>query len=60
MDEEIDQLNKSIKDDYLENEALRASQYITFQDCIEIARTLVADSPDKQLVVLSAPKGSVL
>jgi hypothetical protein len=39
---------------------MRPNQYITYQDCIEIAKSLVAESPDKQLVILSAPKGSVL
>lgn len=53
-------MNKQIKEEYLDNEALRPNQYITYQDCIEIAKSLVADSPDKQLIILSAPKGSIL
>jgi transcription factor E2F3 len=60
LDAEIDALNNEIKDDYLDNEELRANQYITYQDCIDIAKNLVGEAPDKQLVILSAPRGSLL
>ena len=39
---------------------MRPSQYITYQDCLEIAKSLAGDSMQKKLVILSAPKGSVL
>lgn len=33
---------------------------MTHQDCLEIAKNIEIDNLDKQLIILSAPKGSVL
>jgi hypothetical protein len=33
---------------------------VTHQDCLEIAKNLELDDNDNQLVIVSAPKGSVL
>ena len=60
LDEEIDMLNRSIKEQYLDNDKLKDQHYITYDDCLEIVRSLSKQSTDKSLVVLSAPKGSVL
>lgn len=60
LDEEIDALNRNIKEQYLDNEKLKDQHYITYEDCLEIAKSLSKQSADKSLVILSAPKGSVL
>lgn len=44
----------------MENEKLKDQHYITYEDCLEIAKSISKQANDKSLVVLSAPKGSVL
>ena len=60
LDAEINRLNKKIKEEYLENESLREYQYITYEDCENICKSMAKDSTVKSIVVVSAPKGTTL
>ena len=60
LDAEIHRLNQRIREEFLENEALREYQYITYEDCLNICKSMTKDSRNKSIVVLSAPKGTTL
>ena len=60
LDAEINQLNQRIREDFLENEKLRDYQYITYEDCLSICKSMAKESESKSIVVLSAPKGTTL
>ena len=60
LDAEINRLNQRIREDFLENENLREYQYITYEDCMNICKSMTKESENKSIVVLSAPKGTTL
>jgi len=44
----------------LDNEALREYHYITYEDCINICKSMSKGDSAKSMIIISAPKGTSL
>lgn len=60
LDNDIAVLSSQIKEQFLENEALKPYHYITHEDCQNICKTINKQDPTKSMIIISAPKGTSL
>jgi hypothetical protein len=44
----------------LDKEDLRQYHYITYEDCINICKSMNKNDPNKAMIIISAPRGSSL
>jgi NADH:ubiquinone oxidoreductase subunit D len=60
IDNDIASINSQIKQDYLDREDLRQYHYITYDDCLNICKSMNKNDPNKNMIIISAPRGSAL
>jgi len=44
----------------LDNEELRQYHYITHEDCLNVCKTMAKGDPQKNMLIVTAPKGTAL
>lgn len=58
LNNELEEVFESIKNEYLHAEDMMQSDFICLQDCINIAKKSSHEHPNEKFVVVTAPKGS--
>ena len=60
LDNEIAMLNGQIKTEFVDNKEFQQYHYITYDDCLNICKSMCKTDPSKGMLVVSAPKGTTL
>lgn len=60
LDQQIAQTNEQIMEQFVENVQSMPYQFITYEDCVGICKSMTKSDPTKGILVISAPKGSGL
>ena len=60
IDNEIANINNQIKEEYLNKQEFKPYHYITYEDCINICKSMNKNEHNKTMIIISAPKGSSL
>lgn len=60
IDERIAACHQQIQQQFLENEEQRQYHFLTEEDCMQVCKKLSKGDASKQMVVMSAPKGTTL
>jgi|JI61114C2RNA_FD_contig_61_2722854_length_2924_multi_2_in_0_out_0_2 hypothetical protein len=55
----IESINRKIKEEFLQNEAEKEYNYLTFEDCKKLTERIHKDSTDS-LLIITAPKGTTI
>lgn len=60
LDASIQELNSQIRKQFLDNEQMRQFHYITYDDMLNIYKTMNGGDNSKSMIVIAAPKGTSL